>query len=412
MGSYPAATSRKPDLDKRVDPIIERCLKPDPADRYQKASELLADLEPLVSMVTMPPPTLTGWDKFVISAQRTGKTVGRVAGGILVTAAGVVLAVASARNSLPKPPPELPAAVFSTELPALDREAVPARVENLGLKHAVWIGSGPDQLTSLPEGRPLEVPTTDGVATLRVRTNFPDHPVGRVAIDVVEVDGQAARLDADVDVQPPHVDLRARWRKLVFGEAPSSRVALTLLGSPGRHATVMIGPPGTPVALEWVFGERRGVMLGPPSPPDASHLGLEVDLDGDLRAFVGKGADRRPVGEPVSLGKDWRKIFGRLPTPQLDCAEGDCEFSKVVYELEKEPPPPQPPPPPVAVVPPEPVEPVPPPPARPVRPGKHGLERAEKSERSGKKEEGKKVVSGKKSEKQPEKSAHRGREGR
>ena len=364
-------------------------------------------------MVTMPPPTLTSWDKFVIRVQRTGRTVGRVTGGILVAGASVVLAVAAARNSLPKPPPELPTAVFATELPDMDREAVPARVENHGLNHQVWIGTGPDQLTSLPEGRPLELASADGLPVLRIRSLVPEQPVGRVKVDVVETDGQAARLNADVNVEPLHPDMRARWRKLVFGEEQSPRIALSMLGSPGRHATVMIGPPGTPVALEWVFGERRGVMLGPPSPADPSHLALEIDLDGDLRAFVGKGVDRRPVGEPVSLGKGWRKIFGRLPMPQFDCAEGNCEFSKVVYEVEKEPPPP---PAPVAALPPtpEPVEqPVPPPPARPGRPGKKGPERAEKSEHGIKHaEEGKKVVSGKKNEKPPEKPAHRGREGR
>src|SRR5439155_22603510 len=46
MGSFESPSKRKPDIDKRLDAIVERCLKPIPADRYQKVSELIRDLEP------------------------------------------------------------------------------------------------------------------------------------------------------------------------------------------------------------------------------------------------------------------------------------------------------------------------------------------------------------------------------
>jgi hypothetical protein len=154
-----------------------------------------------------------------------------------------------------------------------------------------------------------------------------------------------------------------------------------LAGSAGRYAALVVGPPGNPTRLEYVLGERRGAMLGPPTPSAASVLDLQVTPAGELRAFIGAGADRRPVGEPVVIGKEWRKAFGRLPRPAAGCLDGTCAFSGLRFTVTQEPPPPPPPAPVVAAA-----TPVPPPPPEEVETDKHGHTR--KSLRHGSKEEG------------------------
>ena len=122
----------------------------------------------------------------------------------------------------------------------------------------------------------------------------------------------------------------------------------------GRYVALVLSGEGTPLALEWALGERRGTMLGLPSPQGAARLELAVEEDGLLRAYVGEGKDRRTVGEPLNLGPEWTRQFGEPPAPAFGCIEGSCRAQRLTYALRRDPPPP--PPAPVAVA-------TPPPPA-------------------------------------------------
>lgn len=430
MGSYSPPSAKVSGLDVRLDAVVERCLKPDPRDRYQKASELLADLEPSVQQLSVPPPSLTAVDRMRQAVRRAVRTATRTVEAVVVLAALSVLGAAVLRSRAPARPPELPAEAFDQELRDLSPVSVAARVENVGLVRRVRLGEGPDQLPLLPSGRPV----TLAPPAIRIAHERRD-PVGLAVLDLTEVPGQSVRLSARLRYAAPPLDLRGELRKAVFGEEPAPRVALALAGStPARHAMIVVGPPGAPVALDWVFGDRRGVMLGPPSPAEGADAALEVDEKGNLRAFLGRGADRRAFGEPIALGPDWRKLFGRLPSPELGCAQANCGFREVSFEVERQPPPPAPPPPPaVAMISPEPA------PQAPARPKEHVREKRPEPKTSSKREEhkekrekktaereeerprknalehvvesAKSLVGGGKKEKS-ERPAHKGREGR
>jgi hypothetical protein len=42
------------------------------------------------------------------------------------------------------------------------------------------------------------------------------------------------------------------------------------------------------------------------------------------------------VGQPVSLGPGWKKLFGKMQVATLACIEGGCEFRKISYEVLRE----------------------------------------------------------------------------
>ena len=50
VGQFDPPSMKKPGLDKRLDAIVARCLKPNPDDRYPSASALIADLEKVVQL--------------------------------------------------------------------------------------------------------------------------------------------------------------------------------------------------------------------------------------------------------------------------------------------------------------------------------------------------------------------------
>jgi serine/threonine protein kinase len=370
MGAFSPPSQRKPGVDPRLDPIVARCLQPDPRDRYPRVTELLVDLEPLVQSASTPvsrePSTL---DLAVRRVRRVVRFTARVAAATLLAAAAAILAVTLLRNSQPPAPRELPGALFSQELPVLSPMPLSARVADGALSHRVTFGVGPDTATVVPAGQPLELqPSADG--TVRFEAYDPRAPVGRATLDVAVDDAShpgrpfvAVKLAAQVLRTPPAPSVKSRLRQLLLGESPTPRAALTLHGLPGRQVSLVLGPPGEPVALEWVFGERRGAMLGPASPEGATELSMEIDAEGTLRAFVGTSRDQREVGEPLALHRGWRTaLFGFGPVPELGCAEAHCQFGALAYELGREP---EPEPAPVAVAAP-PVQPAPVP-ARPVK---------------------------------------------
>jgi serine/threonine protein kinase len=57
LGQFDPPSVKKPGIDKRLDAIVSRCLKPAPEDRYPSVGAFLQELELLVPMTTAPAPS-------------------------------------------------------------------------------------------------------------------------------------------------------------------------------------------------------------------------------------------------------------------------------------------------------------------------------------------------------------------
>ena len=341
VGNYDPPSHRKPDLDKRLDAIVARCLKPDQADRYKSVADLIADLEPLApSTFSQRPRRLGPVERARLAMERAVKRAVRVTAIALVVAAAVVLGAAALRASGEQHGQIANAAALGEDLE--DRGALTTMgriVEEREVK-TTSVGEGPDSIPWVSAGRGLVLEGKGLTFTA------PDarSAVGRAVLDLPEAEGVQVKLTSEVTTQVASSGAVALAKRLVLGAQPEPRSALALSGGPGRYAAVVVSGAGEPVALEWALGDRRGTMLGPPSPRDGTaRLELSIDRRGELRAFVTAGKDRRAVGEPVSLGSGWRKYFGnKMPLAALACLEGGCEFRRVTYETVREPPPPPP----------------------------------------------------------------------
>jgi hypothetical protein len=64
---------------------------------------------------------------------------------------------------------------------------------------------------------------------------------------------------------------------------------------------------------------------------------MEVDAEGMLRAFVGTGKDRRSIGEPLVIGREWQKHFGEVPRSAVGCIEGTCRVEGFSYSVRQAP---------------------------------------------------------------------------
>jgi eukaryotic-like serine/threonine-protein kinase len=201
------------------------------------------------------------------------------------------------------------------------------------------VGDGPDAISFLAagrevvtEGKALVFPPTDG--------DTDRYHVGRAVADVVAMEGDLALLKADVLAEAAPSTPYRRLRTLIDGPPPNPQVTLMLWGSTSRYVALVQEGSGQPLRLEWALGERRGTMLGQDSPKGLSHLEIEVDAEGMLRAFVGTGKDRRAVGEPLVLGPEWQKQFGEVPRAAVGCIEGTCRVEGLSYSVKRAPAPP------------------------------------------------------------------------
>ena len=336
LGTFEAPSRRKPEVDLRLDAIVARCLKPAPADRYPSVSALIADLEPLV-----PGLTAASTSASLTRMQRVGRAVRRgvrlilqTVATLLVLAAMGVLAVAWLRSG-EKRVTVTPGAALTADLGPPSVQRMAGRVTGRE-QRKVTLGEGPDPLSLLVSGRPV---VAEGKALV-----FPpvegQSRVGLARVDVVGLEGGVARFIAKVGAEAPSLTYEARARALLFGPPPDPQTALVLLGSTGRYVALVHDGAGAPLRLEWALGERQGTMLSLPSPPGTSHLELTVDGEGVLRAWVGKGRDRRALAEPLLLGPDWQKQFGEVPVPAFGCIEGTCRLEDFSYLIQPAPPPP------------------------------------------------------------------------
>jgi hypothetical protein len=263
---------------------------------------------------------------------RLARRVAQVAAVLVVLAALGVLGVAWLRSG-EKYVPMMPGAALTNELGADSVRTMPGRLVKSASNRLFDAGEGPDQISFLVAGRAM---LTDGKAMVFPATDK-QHRVGRAIADVVDMEGDIALLKADVLAEGPPLTPALRLQTLLYGPPPDPQVALMLVGTTGRYVALIHEGSGAPLRLEWALGERRGTMLAQASPPGVTHLEMEVDADGMLRAFVGTGKDRRTIGEPLVIGRDWQKHFGEVPRSAVGCIEGTCRVDGFSYGVKQAP---------------------------------------------------------------------------
>ena len=350
VGHFDPPSQRRSGVDPRLDGIVERCLKPNPAERYQKVADVITDLLPLVPVsFSQPPRAATPLARLRWWLRRSAGLAARAIGTAAVVFAFGVLALSWTRSRPHRPTLPL-AAALSPELAPQVSAAFPAHLTSGPEGERVQLGDGPDHVPVASAGR--------AASSARDKVSFAapesDHEVGRALLEVAGGGGHSVELKATVSAAPAKLGSWTRLSDWVRGVRQEARTALVLQGAPGHFAAVVLDASGAPARLEWAFGERHGAMLGPPNTPKAK-VALEIDRTGELRAYLGNGQERRELGEPIALGAGWHKLFGKTPTPELVCLEGACELAGLDYAVHRDPPPP-----------PEPPKPAPKPQPRPV----------------------------------------------
>jgi hypothetical protein len=339
VGNFDPPSQRKPGLDARLDAIIARCLKTNPQDRYQKVSELVAELEPLVPAATELPRPVTTLERLKLGARAALRSATRALAVALVTAAALAIGVLIYRVKHPPAPKPW----TGLRLAELAGPTVPSTISgdssHTAERRRYTFGDGRDTLPVVSSGRPAVV-TQEGL-------DFPyakDEPLGRAMLDVnlSPDDGVGLLFSARVTVERPP---RTLWRSLeeaISQRRATPRAALLLLGAPGRYVAVVVSATGEPLALEWGLGERRGAMLGPAGPPEGHpvELTLSISEAGELRA---SWAGEHLLGEPIQLGPAWKSLFRQAPLPTVGCVDGTCHMSALTMDITlAKPPPPAP----------------------------------------------------------------------
>jgi eukaryotic-like serine/threonine-protein kinase len=334
VGNYDPPSRRKPEVDRRLDAIIARCLKPIPQDRYQKVADLISDLEPMVPITFSQLPRKTSRiERYKLALRRTFRSVTRTFGMAIVAAALAVLAYSGIRARFTGAGPVPTSEALSGDLSPRDSLSPQGRITDSSEGRTVTIGSGPDVIPMVAFGRNA----TFEQDTLKFGRLQRSDPAGRAEIDLSNLTGVSTSVVTEVQVKAPEQGLFTRLARFITADQLAPRAALVLEGLPGRHATIVVPLGEEPIALEWALMERRGTMSGMVVPrKGVATLELTVDADGDLRAYAGAGKDRRAVGEPIRLGSDWQRTFGRMPRVALACVEASCEFRRISLEVRRD----------------------------------------------------------------------------
>ncbi len=343
MGNFDAPSVRKPALDKRLDGIVARCLKTSPSERYQKVTDLIADLDPLVPALSMVGTAqLSGVGRALRKAREIGKTIVRATAAVITVFALTIIAASYMRSGAKEK--RQPAGLeLTTDFGAKFPVAQAGRVDKE--TSTITLGDGPDQITVTAWGRKAATKAGD-----IVYGPPEDAPVGRTVIDA-QVTGEGLSFTAKVETQATKRSKLEPIYEIFRGPRPDARSAVMLVGDPGRYVALIISGTGDDPRLEWALGpEHRGTITTAMTfAPGSQVVELRIEPStGALSALVGKDRDQRLLGTPVVLGSKWRELFGDNPRPALGCLEGTCAFHNVVLKGLKGAAPPPPPPPVVA----------------------------------------------------------------
>ncbi|MFT3840616.1 MAG: serine/threonine-protein kinase [Myxococcaceae bacterium] len=337
-GAFDPVSSKRADIDKRLDGIVARCLKQQPGDRYQSVGDLMRDLEPLVPLSQMSFTAKSSpAQRLMRKAQEIGRKTARGAEAMVVLFALAVVTVALTRDKAKHN--EVPAGIeLSTDNGGKWPVTTTGRVDRS--TQTLTLGDGPDTIPIQAIGRKAQV--EKGAVVFPAPT---DNRSGRAVLDV-ELMGDGLIFTADAQTQ----ETRRSWfdpiRAIFMGPRPNARSALMLVGEPGRFVALVMPGDGQPPTLEWALGDRRGTMS---SPLVISNTGGEIQLElkidpatGELAALVGKGRDQRVIGDSVTLGRGWRSLFGETPRAAFGCLEGVCRFNNIEEKTLSLPAPPKP----------------------------------------------------------------------
>jgi hypothetical protein len=346
LGTFDPPSRRKPGVNPKLDDIVTRCLKPDPAERYPRVSALLADLEPMApTLYSLPPVPATRMQRVGQHLKRLARrTLQAVAALMVLAAMGVLGVLWWWLHNETKHAPVAPGTAITarTEQPTV--QSMAGRVEGNTArsdKRKVVVGEGPDPVQVKAAGRPVLL---EGGAILFPEVDT-EPRAGQAVLDVTTLEGDTASFTGKVRVDPlsSKAQVRARAHMLVYGPQPEPAAAMLLVGDTHRYVAVVHHGTGAPMSVEWMLGERRGTMTGAAvAPPGEAHLELSVSAEGVLEAFVGTGTDRRQVAEPLDLGPNWQEQFGKTPQPAFGCVESACRASGLTYVIKRLPPPPPP----------------------------------------------------------------------
>jgi len=328
VGTFDPPSQRKPGLDKRLDAIVTRCLKPAPEDRYPTAGALLADLEKLVP-VTTGLPTLskeTPVQRVVRRALEVGRRVGRGAAAAVVLAAVAIVATVFVRAKADDAR-VAPGVQLMTDFGKKTPLSTPGRLDKETRR--VTLGEGPDLVSVLALGRAPELS-----AGAVIYAALDDAKVGRAVVDA-DIAGDGLEVSAVVDTQPtPTSRLEPLWA-LFRGPRAEAKSALMLLGEHGRYVALVVSGSGGEPTLEWSLGpDRRGVLTAPlPTKAEGQRLALRIDPEtGELFGVVGADRDARVLGTGVWLGPYWRTLLAESPRFAVGCLEGTCAFREVTLQ--------------------------------------------------------------------------------
>ncbi|MCU0694940.1 MAG: serine/threonine protein kinase [Myxococcaceae bacterium] len=327
LGHFDPPSVKKPGVDKRLDGIVARCLKPAPEDRYPSVGAFLAELELLVPMTTAPMPSKeTKARRLLRLAKERLQKAARIGALALVGFAAIIVGTvffrARAEASRKPAAEELlsdDGARFPTSTPGrLDKET-----------RTLTLGEGPDTITVMARGRPVTFEQGG------VRFGEPDDAAGGHALVDATVDGEGLRLSAKVDTQADEAWALEPLIELFRGPRPEARSALMLLGTGGRSVMLILSGSGGQPVMEWNLGPDKQGQMRAPLPTSTTGQVAELRLEpstGELFAVIGEGRDARVLGDGLHLGPYWKNVLGETPRAAVGCLEGACRFTQLTLE--------------------------------------------------------------------------------
>ena len=325
VGNFDLPSAKKEGADKRLNPIVARCLKARPDDRYQTVSELLADLEPLVQTTeSIRPRKLGRVERARLALEAGVRRLIRACAMLAVVAALAVLALNFARPYRRRPWPGSIAERIAAVGTPTGSFSMAARRDEGTLVHTFKLGAGQESLAARWHGAR---PTFNSSSVLELASADHEGSAALVALQLEDVGADGVRWTGELGRPTWKMRMWPWVRRTVLGEGEVAAGTLMLWGPKGHFAAVSTFSDGSPPRFEYRLGDKAAavqLLTG----VTGGVLSLSVDRDGNLCAE----ANGRQIGEVVALGANWERAFGGAPRPAIGCLEGTCQFKGLVYE--------------------------------------------------------------------------------